>query len=93
MRFTGFGPLDMTRSTPPLLGSPRPPEDLDYPRLLALQQADGPGIVLLRGGSYSDAEMRLLDRVLARSASLDLEHSIVVVTRQRIRRRPLPIDE
>jgi predicted nuclease of predicted toxin-antitoxin system len=68
--------------------------DLDYPRLLALQQAEGPGVILFRGGSYSDAEMLdLLDRVLARSTTLDLEHSIVVVDRRRIRRRPLPIGE
>ena len=68
--------------------------DLDYPRLLALQQADGPGVILFRGGSYSDAEMLdLLARVLAQSAALHLEHSIVVVDRRRIRRRSLPIRE
>ena len=31
--------------------------DLDYPRLLALQAADGPGLILFGGGSYSDMEM------------------------------------
>jgi predicted nuclease of predicted toxin-antitoxin system len=68
--------------------------DLDYPRLLALEQADGPGLILFRGGSYTDAEMlALLDRVLARSGTLDLEHSIVVVDRRRIRHRRLPIAE
>lgn len=68
--------------------------DLDYPRLLALQRADGPGVILFRGGSYSDEEMLgLLDRVLARAAELDLEHSITVVDRARIRRRPLPTIE
>jgi predicted nuclease of predicted toxin-antitoxin system len=66
--------------------------DLDYPRLLALEQSDGPGVILFRGGSYSDAEMLgLLDRVLAQSSTLDLDHSIVVVDRHRIRRRRLPI--
>jgi predicted nuclease of predicted toxin-antitoxin system len=41
--------------------------DLDYPRLLALLKLDRPGVILFRGGSYSDAEMlALLDRVLAR---------------------------
>lgn len=66
--------------------------DLDYPRLLALEQSDGPGVILFRGGSYSDAEMlALLDRVLAQSSTLDLELSIVVVDRHRIRRRRLPI--
>jgi hypothetical protein len=49
---------------------------------------------LFRGGAYSDREMlALLDRVLARASALDLEHSIVVVDRTRIRRRALPIDE
>ena len=68
--------------------------DLDYPRLIALQQADRPGVILFRGGAYSDREMlALLDRVLARASTLDLEHSIVVVDRTRIRRRALPIDE
>lgn len=66
--------------------------DLDYPRLLALERADGPGVILFRGGSYSDLEMlELLERVLAKSEELDLERSITVVDRQRIRRRHLPI--
>jgi len=68
--------------------------DLDYPRLIALQQADRPGVILFRGGAYSDREMlALLDRVLARASTLDLEHSIVVVDRKRIRRRALPISK
>ena len=68
--------------------------DLDYPRLIALEQADRPGVILFRGGAYSDREMlALLDRVLARASTLDLEHSIVVVDRKRIRRRALPIGE
>jgi len=68
--------------------------DLDYPRLIALQQADRPGIILFRGGAYSDREMlALLDRVLTRASTLGLEHSIVVVDRKRIRRRALPIGE
>ena len=67
--------------------------DLDYPRLVALQKADGPGIILFRGGSYSDRQMlTLLDRVLAQAKDRDLEHSITVVDRDRIRRRRLPID-
>jgi len=68
--------------------------DLDYPRLIALQQADRPGVILFRGGAYSDREMlALLDRVLARASTLDLDHSIVVVDRTRISRRALPIEE
>jgi predicted nuclease of predicted toxin-antitoxin system len=68
--------------------------DLDYPRLLALLKTDGPGLILFRGGSYSDAEMlALLDRVLAQSSELDLEHSISVVDQHRIRRRSLPLTD
>jgi predicted nuclease of predicted toxin-antitoxin system len=45
--------------------------DLDYPRLLALLNAERPGLILFRGGSYSDAEMlALLDRVLVRSRAI-----------------------
>ena len=65
--------------------------DLDYPRLLALHKADAPGVILFRGGSYSDEEMlALLGRILSR-ADLDLEHSITVIDRGRIRRRRLPV--
>lgn len=68
--------------------------DLDYPRLLALLKADRPGVILFRGGSYSDAEMlALLDRVLAQSGTLELERSITVVDQHRIRRRSLPIKD
>ena len=31
--------------------------DLDFPRLLALSSAEGPGLILFRGGNYSDVEM------------------------------------
>ena len=68
--------------------------DLDYPRLLALLKADRPGVVLFRGGSYSDAEMLdLLDRVLAQAETLNLERSITVVDQHRIRRRGLPVTD
>ena len=68
--------------------------DLDYPRLLALLKADRPGVILFRGGSYSDAEMlALLDRVLAQSNTLALERSITVVDQHRIRRRSLPLTD
>jgi predicted nuclease of predicted toxin-antitoxin system len=30
--------------------------DLDYPRLLALAQAEVPGLILLRGGDYGEQE-------------------------------------
>jgi predicted nuclease of predicted toxin-antitoxin system len=68
--------------------------DLDYPRLLALIKADRPGVILFRGGSCSDDEMLpLLDRVLAQADTLDLERSITVVDRHRIRRRSLPLTD
>jgi predicted nuclease of predicted toxin-antitoxin system len=68
--------------------------DLDFPRLLAIQRAAAPGIILFRGGSYTDEQMlELLDRVLAQSDAIDLEHSITVVDRARVRRHRLPIDE
>src|SRR5437763_1375172 len=66
--------------------------DLDYPRLIALQQADRPGVILFRGGAYSDRErLALLARVLARTPPRDLEHSIVVVDPRRVRRRAVPM--
>jgi len=36
--------------------------DLDYPRLLALTQAEGPGLILFRGGNYSERES--IDRLM-----------------------------
>jgi len=49
--------------------------DLDYPRVLARSGAQGPGLILFRGGSYSDDQMLLLlDRVLTRASDLDLQH-------------------
>ena len=66
--------------------------DLDYPRLLAAHQAASPGIVLFRGGSYSDDEMlSLLDRVLKQADGALLAKSITVVDKNRIRRRQLPL--
>ena len=55
---------------------------------------DRPGVILLRGGSYSDAEMlALLDRVLAQAETPYLDCSIIVVDQRRIRRRGLPITD
>jgi hypothetical protein len=65
---------------------------LDYPRLLAQLKLDRPGVILFRGGSYSDTEMlALLDRVLAQAETLELDRSITVVDQHRIRRRGLPL--
>lgn len=67
--------------------------DLDFPRLLALSSASGPGIILFRGGNYSDNEMcDLLERVLESVPVDDLEKSICVVDHSRVRVTHLPIN-
>ena len=67
--------------------------DLDYPRLMALAQADSPGIILFRGGDYSEAEAReRLARALEVLPAEGLPRSIIVIERSRIRRRRLPIE-
>lgn len=66
--------------------------DLDYPRLLALTAVDSPGLILFRGGDYSEEEVRVrLAEVLGTIPSESLARSIVVVEKSRIRRRNLPI--
>jgi predicted nuclease of predicted toxin-antitoxin system len=66
--------------------------DLDFPRLLSLNSASEPGIIVFRGGNYSDTEMReLLDRVLQRVSVETLESSICIVDKKRIRVARLPI--
>lgn len=66
--------------------------DLDFPRLLVLSMARGPGVILFRGGNYSDAQMRdLLERVLNNVPPETLERSICVIDRTRIRVTQLPI--
>jgi predicted nuclease of predicted toxin-antitoxin system len=66
--------------------------DLDYPRLLALSRAPEPGIILFRGGSYSESQMLdLLKSVLENVAVEELPGLFVVVERGRIRKRGLPL--
>ena len=66
--------------------------DLDFPRLLALSSAAGPGLILFRGGNYSDIEMcQLLERVLNKVSVDALSKSICVVDKKRIRVTKLPI--
>jgi predicted nuclease of predicted toxin-antitoxin system len=66
--------------------------DLDYPRLLALGHAVGPSLILFRGGNWSDADVvAKLAELLASLSEADIEHSITVVQRDRVRRRRLPI--
>ena len=56
-----------------------------------LSLAEGPGLILFRGGNYSDSEMcGLLARVLQRVAPEILEKSICVVDKRRIRVTRLP---
>jgi len=67
--------------------------DLDFPRLLALSLAEGPGIILFRGGNYSDTEMGdLLDKILTTVPANVLEASICVVDKKRIRITRLPLE-
>ena len=66
--------------------------DLDFPRMLALSEADGPGVILFRGGNYSDTEMcDLLERVLEELPPEALERSVSVVDQKRIRITRLPL--
>jgi len=66
--------------------------DLDFPRILALAGAVGPGLILLRGGNYSEAEsLECVRRVLMSVAAEDLPKCIVVVDHKSVRRRWLPI--
>ena len=66
--------------------------DLDLPRLFSRLGAAGPGLALLRGGNYSEAEsLECVRRVLFAVHHEELPRSIVVVDRERIRRRWLPI--
>jgi len=68
--------------------------DLDFPRLLATTSARGPGVILFRGGSYSDEQMReLLRRVLGQVSPAVLKRSICVVDQRRVRITRLPLGE
>jgi predicted nuclease of predicted toxin-antitoxin system len=66
--------------------------DLDYPRLLALVAASGPGIILFRGGDFSEKETTsLMARILEAIPAEEFAISVVVVDKKRIRKRRLPI--
>ena len=68
--------------------------DLDFPRMLALSAAEGSGLILFRGGTYSDEEMQgLLERVLEAVETEVLESSVCVVDRQSVRITRLPLTE
>jgi predicted nuclease of predicted toxin-antitoxin system len=66
--------------------------DLDFPRLFSQLGVAGPGLILLRGGNYSEAEsLECVRRIPFAVRHEELPRSIVVVDRERIRRRWLPI--
>jgi predicted nuclease of predicted toxin-antitoxin system len=66
--------------------------DLDYPRLLALAGAEGPSLILFRGGDWSEHDVTArMQQILHVMGESELAQSIVVVDRSRVRRRHLPI--
>ena len=66
--------------------------DTDFPQLLALSRERTPGVILLRGGEHSAADMvDLLRQVLDAASADDLSVCICVVDRHRIRYRRLPL--
>ena len=68
--------------------------DLDYPRLLAIARASEPSLILFRNGDWAEAEVRTrLNEILATLTEADIAGSIIVVDRDRVRRRRLPIGE
>jgi predicted nuclease of predicted toxin-antitoxin system len=68
--------------------------DLDYPRLLAVAQATEPSLILFRSGDWSEADVIVrTSEILKVLNETDIQQSILVVDRERIRRRRLPIGE
>lgn len=66
--------------------------DLDYPRILAVTDAGGPGLILFRGGQYSDAQIReRLESAFRAVPVEDLPHLMIVIEKTRIRCRRLPL--
>ena len=66
--------------------------DLDYPHLLAIAQATEPSLILFRDGNWSDADIvARMAQALASLTEADIARSIIVVERDRLRKRPLPL--
>jgi predicted nuclease of predicted toxin-antitoxin system len=66
--------------------------DLDFPRLLAQAAAEGPGVILFRGGNYREQEaIERLSCALRVVSEEELPNSIVVIEKSRIRRTRLPV--
>jgi len=70
--------------------------DLDYPRLLALAQSTDPSLILIlfRDGDWSEADViTRMGEILQALTEADVAQSIIVVDRDRVRRRRLPIEK
>ena len=66
--------------------------DLDYPRLLALRHATQPSLILFRHGNWNEVEViARLNEVLAALPESEITQSILVVDKDRVRRRRLPL--
>jgi predicted nuclease of predicted toxin-antitoxin system len=66
--------------------------DLDYPRLLAVARSLEPSLILFRNGDWTEAAVRnRLASILSSLTAADIAQSIIVVDRERVRRRRLPI--
>ena len=66
--------------------------DLDYPRLLALAGSVEPSVILFRDGDWSDqGVIARMTEVFATLTETDIERSIIVVEKNRVRRRRLPL--
>jgi len=67
--------------------------DLDYPRLLAIARAVEPSLILFRGGDWSQSDViGRMEDILTGLNETDIAQSILVIERNRVRRRRLPID-
>lgn len=66
--------------------------DLDYPRLLAVARSLEPSLILFRNGDWTETAVRnRLASILSSLTAEDIAQSIIVVDRDRVRRRRLPI--
>jgi len=66
--------------------------DLDYPQLLWLARSERPGVILFRGGTYTEEEVyERLQRALDVIPGTEMSRGIVVVEKRRIRLRRLPL--
>jgi predicted nuclease of predicted toxin-antitoxin system len=67
--------------------------DLDFPRLLAIARDTNPSLILFRSGDWNETDVvARMGEVLQALTAADIAQSIIVVDRERIRRRRLPIE-